>query len=194
MSEHEFELEPELYTLTKHEIHESLNQVSKYIGNPQGKHCCHLFKYIEKILFVNETDISLVDEQCPICLVPLHEKDSVIKCCENYSAQLKCGHHVHVHCQIGANPNLYQCSVCRNVLCHPVKLLRDLVEMTNSFLLPHTLFEIYQRDGITSINDTQFMSRLRNVLDENTISAFLEGISLCIEFDRFIERTPIESY
>lgn len=75
---------------------------------------CALSARIESVLFATPVParFEIPDEACPICLCPLRET-STASCCGGYARKLKCGHFVHVSCQIDRNPDMLRCSVCR---------------------------------------------------------------------------------
>ena len=76
---------------------------------------CLLSLRIETLLFeINENEI-IIDEDCPICLIPL-KKNPENSCCCGYARKLKCGHYAHVSCQINKNPDFIRCSLCRKIL------------------------------------------------------------------------------
>jgi hypothetical protein len=83
---------------------------------------CFASTVIEETIFerlINPIgDNSLVpDGDCPICLEHLTDKPSGKCCCGGYSKSLKkCGHWLHVYCQIDRNPKLHICPLCRTVL------------------------------------------------------------------------------
>ena len=85
---------------------------------------CLLSSRIESEIFMPFTEIddvlnptNILNEDCPICLQSLKINLSGTNvCCGGYARKLKCGHSVHVCCQIYKNINLRKCSLCRKEL------------------------------------------------------------------------------
>lgn len=84
---------------------------------------CTLASSLERIIFryrdiTSEIPDDIKNENCPICIGKLGEKPLFKHCCGGYAKQLrKCGHWVHVSCQIDNNKlNRHTCSICRNVI------------------------------------------------------------------------------
>lgn len=81
-------------------------------------HNCFISGLVERNIFDLKSSSfrTKIDDVCPICLIDLN-KTGEYGCCGKYARKLKkCGHWVHVGCQIDKNPNRHQCSVCRTVI------------------------------------------------------------------------------
>lgn len=72
--------------------------------------------YAELLLF--EGEISSVsrpelvpDDKCIVCANSLHEMSGISTCCGNYSKPLKCGHWVHINCQLN-KVDMHKCLTC----------------------------------------------------------------------------------
>lgn len=75
-------------------------------------HSCTISTFVEAIIFTHDK-ITIPDEDCPICIVPLKEKSPYGCQCGSYAKRLTCGHWVHVSCQIDRNPDRSNCPICR---------------------------------------------------------------------------------
>lgn len=89
---------------------------------------CNLFTRLEISLFdkLNQIDDfdKVPNQPCPICSTSLTQMSKFETCCDPYSRILKCGHWVHVNCQLDHNPFLNRCSVCKQVLIGKDKLVK----------------------------------------------------------------------
>lgn len=73
---------------------------------------CQVSMIIELHLFALSQK-PIPKEYCPICLNSLTHA-APKGCCGTYARPLKkCGHFVHVTCQVDRNPNILQCPVCQ---------------------------------------------------------------------------------
>lgn len=77
--------------------------------------CAQSFN-IELLLFKDDINSLLnpglvSDNICFICANGLYEMSGISTCCGNYSKPLKCGHWVHINCQINKK-NSNVCSLC----------------------------------------------------------------------------------
>jgi len=79
---------------------------------------CLLSTRIEIELFDSNRN-NIPNDDCPICLIPLKE-NAYLSCCGGYAKKLKCGHYVHVSCQINKNTDLIRCPICRQQLTNVV--------------------------------------------------------------------------
>ena len=131
--------------------------MSKYANVLECKimeiHNCILASQIERVLF--EPSINSIynidqvsDDICPICLESLkymnHES-----CCGGYSRKLrKCGHWVHVNCQINKNiENRHQCSLCRTKIINKNYLDKKILVATAINILPIHYQAKYLKEG-----------------------------------------------
>lgn len=116
---------------------------------------CLLSTRIEREIFSNKNPLEYMDDipndDCPICLESLKIRANV--CCGGYARSLKCGHYVHVSCQINHNPDLRQCPICR-------------AELTNADIY----YRIMRRFFISKL-PIHYQSKLSNndILSENEI-------------------------
>lgn len=82
-------------------------------------HNCLKSTLIESMIF-KKTD-NFPDQDCPICCEKLIADSPNNNCCCPYVKELRCGHYVHVACQIDYNPDFRRCPICRT----------DLIEQKN---------------------------------------------------------------
>lgn len=61
-------------------------------------------------------------DECPICLEKLEDKGKYGHCGTYSEPLIKCGHWMHVSCQIDQNPNRHKCPICRVRLFNKHKL------------------------------------------------------------------------
>lgn len=139
-------------------------------------HSCTLSSNIERILFepnINsiENNHIVPDDICPICLNNLKEsiKNS---CCGTYSRKLnKCGHWVHVSCQIDKNVNnRHECSICRMKIVDKEWLDHKIIIGETLNILPIHYQMKFRKDGIDMFDDINVLDDLKKYgFNENNI-------------------------
>ncbi len=126
-------------------------------------HNCLVSSYIEDILFdskkYNSIDMK-IDGNCPICLISLN-KPGEYGCCGKYARKFKkCGHWVHVGCQINNNPNRHKCSICRDIIVDKKKLDYYVARKTMISTLPIHYQMMVGKNGVKIFDNMKYYNDL----------------------------------
>lgn len=140
--------------------------------------CDHtVTKIIEYRIFeINENDIAINDDNhlCHLCNIPL-KQEAKTKCCVGYARKLKCGHYVHVSCQIHKTPDFVICSLerCKKIITDP-SIYYDIIH----YLITKPLPDGYKR--ILSEEEIKYLLNIYGIDHSSRIKQLI-----CVEAKKY---------